>query len=74
VHVQGPDTLVAQPDRETAERRAAEQNAVIEKIMEAREPSPYDPMLHCVARPWPYTAKGHAEDLAKHGGNPEDWC
>ena len=73
VHVLGPDTVIAQPDKQTAEKRAGEWNAGIAK-MQARDPSQYDPKLECVVEPWPWTADGHAKELAEHGGKPEDIC
>lgn len=73
VHVQGPDTLIAQPSKEAAEQRATEWNKRIVAIA-AREPHPYDPQIECVATVWPWSDEGHALDLAKHNGEPEDIC
>jgi hypothetical protein len=75
VHVQGPDTLIAQPDHEAATKRAVEINATIEQVWNARTPSEFDPLKPiAVVALWPYTPTGHAESLAEHGGNPEEWC
>lgn len=73
VQVQGPGSVIPQPDRETAERRAKEWNAMLAKVL-ARNPSPLDPVMHCEVIPWPWSAEGHAEGLAEHGGAPEDIC
>lgn len=73
VHIHGPDSLIAQPDLETAERRAKEWGAMFRDIM-ANNPSPYDPLLRAVVIRWPGTAETHAEDIAEHGGSPEDIC
>jgi len=75
VHVRGPDTLVAQPSLRVATERAAEVNSTIETAWNRRTPSEFDPEKPVASvLPWPYTAEGHAADLDKHGGNPEDWC
>lgn len=71
VHVQGPDSLIAQPDEVTARRRADEWNAAIQSIVSKNT---YEPAVRCVATQWPYTAAQHAEDLAEHGGEPDDIC
>lgn len=73
VHVLGPGSVIAQPDYETAIKRAKEWNRQIDEMM-SRNPHPYDPIIHCNVSPWPYSAEGHAEALAEHGGNPEDIC
>ncbi|HKY40696.1 MAG TPA: hypothetical protein VJN18_32395 [Polyangiaceae bacterium] len=73
VHVQGPGTVIAQPNRECADRRAKHWNAVIEHRM-SKDPSPNDPVVRCEVIEWPHSAAGHAEELAKHGGYPEDIC
>lgn len=73
VHVQGPDTVIAQPNRECADSRAKHWNAFIEQRM-SRDPSPNDPVMRCEVVEWPHSANGHAEELAKHGGYPEDIC
>lgn len=73
VHVRGPDSLIAQPDRETADRRAAEWNERIVTIA-AREPHPYAPQITCVVAEWPHDAYSHAADLITHGGQPDDIC
>ena len=69
VHVLGPDTLIAQPDMETAKRRAEEWNASFPKRR-----VPNDIVFRCEVEPWPYSAKAHADDLAHHGGSPDDIC
>ncbi len=74
VHVQGPDTVIAMPDKATAELRAGEWNAVVAASLARRAATPHDPVIHCEATRWPWSIDGHAKDLAKHGGNPEDFC
>lgn len=73
VHVLGPDTIFAMPDRATAEQRAAEWNDMF-KTMLSRDASPNDPKLEAVVEPYPYAAATHAEALAEHGGNPKELC
>ena len=72
VHVEGPDSLIPQPDRETAERRAKEWNSgiALSGVLN-HENSPH---IHCKAIPWAYTAASHAASLAEHGGQPSDIC
>lgn len=74
VHVLGPDTIIPQPSRAVAEARAELWNGDIEEMMNRKGPSAFDPVIRCVAEPYPYSAKGHAEGLAEHGGEPEDIC
>jgi hypothetical protein len=69
VHVYGPDTVIAQPDEETAMRRAHEWNKVVPKPKH-----PNDPLILCVAEPWPHNAEGHAKGIAEHGGEPKEIC
>ena len=73
VHVYGPDSLVAQPDFETAVARAKEQQDYIDSWYNDREVTEHDPIVFCWAEPWPWSEDRHAADLAEHGGNPEDW-
>ena len=66
-HVTGPDEYHAFPTREAAEDWAMQMNAAL--IAKQRQnPSEFWPL--CWASPvrWPWDAKSHAEDLAKHGG------
>lgn len=74
VHLQGPDTIIPQPDHESAVKRAAEMNATIERVWATVKPSEFNP-LKPVASVIPYTgtAEHHAAGVAEHGGNPEDW-
>lgn len=72
VHVEGPDSLIVQPDRETAERRAKKWNEGIAKSgVLNHENSPH---IHCKAIPWTGSAETHAASLAEHGGQPDDIC
>jgi hypothetical protein len=73
IRVIGPGSIIAQPDVETAEKRAIENNAYIKKML-ASDPHPDDPHMECVVELWCGTIAEHAEELAKHGGNPKDWC
>lgn len=70
----GPDTIIAQPDFATAVRRAAEWNEMFARIKASREPSPYDPIMHCNVIPYDGSPEAHAKQLAEHGGHPEDIC
>lgn len=75
VHVQGPDSLIAQPDKATAEQRADEWTRMAAQVRERAIAEGMDlPNLVCVAAPWPYDPASHAEELAEHGGNPDDIC
>ncbi len=74
VHVLGPDTVIPQSSRAVAEARAELWNGDIEEMMNRRGPSAFDPVIRCVAEPYPYSAEGHARGLAEHGGEPEDLC
>ncbi len=66
IHVAGPDTVIPQPDKDTAVRRASEWNAQMSDRAQA--------LICCRAMPWPYSRESHAASLAKHGGQPEDIC
>jgi hypothetical protein len=73
VNVYGPGTFIAQPDFWTAAERAVKwSQGMLE--MHRRDPHPLDPCMHCNVIAWPGTAEHHAEELAKHGGAPEDIC
>src|SRR5690606_35641309 len=68
VHVLGPDTVIPQPDKATAEKHAAKWNAQIAKMFaqiakmfERRPRTELDSILECVVEPWPYDAEGHAK-------------
>jgi hypothetical protein len=74
VHVQGPDSIIAMPDLETAELRAKEWNAMFERLAADRGNNPFDPTVKAVVINWGRHAKSHARDLAEHGGNPKDLC
>lgn len=73
IHVLGPDSLIPQPDFWTAARRANEWSADMLKRHEA-DPSPYDPHMYCNVIEWPHSPESHAEELKRHGGEPEDIC
>ena len=73
IHVHGPDSVIAQPDRETALRRAHAWNSVWLLKMCA-DMHPHDPVLWAVPAPWPHSAAAHAASLASHGGEPSEVC
>lgn len=73
VHVLGPDSLIAQPDKASAERRAAEYNEQFRRLL-SRDPSPNDPVLRAEVEVWPWVPEAHAEGIAEHGGNPKEIC
>lgn len=72
VHVLGPDSLIAMPDLETADRRAVEWNSMFGKIAAERGHNPFDPKCSAVVEKWTGSAKTHAEEIERHGGNPDD--
>lgn len=77
VRVLGPDSVIAQPDKEKAEERAKVWQYGWDRYMATREkrsPSPYEPQISYVVEPWPWSAKAHAEALAEHGGDPREHC
>ena len=76
VHIQGPDSIIAMPDRETADKRAAEWNDMFTKMIAGVPPDrrEFYPTMKAEVIPYPYSAEGHAKQLAAHGGNPEDIC
>lgn len=76
VHVQGPDTIVAMPDKETAERRAKEWQEMSDDLIASVDHTIrhlYSP-IKCVAIEWPYDADSHAFQVGEHDGNPTDVC
>ena len=73
VHVQGPDSMIAQPNQGAAEARATQWNNELATFVPDR-PSKHSPTIKCTAKPWHYSPTAHADDLAKHGGNPDDIC
>lgn len=76
VHVQGPDSIIAMPDLETAEKRAGEWNAMFADMM-AKLPESrrrFAPTMHAEVIPYTGGVRGHAKQIAEHGGNPEDIC
>jgi hypothetical protein len=75
VHLHGPDTLIAQPDLATAEARAKKWQKEWDAYLAKKgDSSPFDPKITWQAEEWPYSAKAHAHDLARHGGEPEEHC
>ena len=76
VHVLGPDSLIPQPDYPTAVKRAQEWIAMFRELSTGggRTPSSFDPIMHCNVIVWTSSLERHAEELARHGGNPEDIC
>ncbi len=85
VAVHGPGTVIPQPSRAVAEARAALWNEDIEDTRRrAREHRREhfektgvdigEVLLECHVEPYPYSAESHAEELSKHGGEPEDLC
>jgi hypothetical protein len=72
VHIEGPDSMLAMPSKEEAEKRADELNAGYAQY--ASKPGRQAERLakwHAVVVPWPGTAEGHAEELADEEG--PDW-
>lgn len=79
VHLRGPDTLIAQPDWNTACHRAETWNEQVRNMDERERAAgetgtmPSD-VLEYVVEVWPHSPEGHAESLAKDGGDPKDHC
>ncbi len=73
VHILGPDSLTAQPSESAADARASEWNEMFAKL-NARDPSPHNPLVYALTVPWPHSLRSHAAALAEHGGDPEDIC
>lgn len=67
IHVEGPDDIVAMPDRATAEAKAAEVNAIAEMLRNRPTASELDPHLSAAVIEWPGTAVEHTADLATNG-------
>jgi hypothetical protein len=74
VWVMGPDTIIAQPTRRLAEARAALWQESIDRRFIQDPPTEYDPCVYCVVKPWEGSADSHAENLARHRGEPGDIC
>lgn len=70
VHVQGPDDIIAQPDKAVASKFAADLNGWYEA--RSKEPD-FDPKvfprIHGEVVEWPYDRDAHAESLER---NAED--
>ena len=69
IHVQGPDTLIPQPNESTARQRAEAWNQSFETLVTQ---GPYEPRVRCVVEKWPYSFAQHALALEDHGGEPDD--
>lgn len=67
IHVIGPETLIPQPDRDTAQRRCEEWNDRIAKQGNADT-------ISCEVEWWPLSRGTHARELELHGGQPRDIC
>jgi hypothetical protein len=66
VHVEGPDDMLAMPDRSFAESYAQTINALYERFTQRPDHDAYlDPRWHGVVVPWPYSAESHAESLTE---------
>ncbi|MDR3535229.1 MAG: hypothetical protein P4L71_01890 [Acetobacteraceae bacterium] len=66
IHIPGPDDVIAQPDRETANRAAEAHNAAIERHWAQFPRTDDDPpksALMAVVKPWPWSATAHAVSL-----------
>ena len=67
-HIRGPDDIFASPDKATAEARAAEHNAWLDKMfwdgkMEFGGEWPERESCTMQVIKWPHDAEGHARDL-----------
>lgn len=65
VHVQGPDDIVAEASRESADRNAT---ALNDWYAARTKDDDFDPVtfprIHAEVIPWPYSREAHAEALA----------
>lgn len=71
VHVQGPDSVIAQPSRQAAETYVAEINQAYEVLAQRPDASEADPRWHGVVIPWDGTPQQHAEELARLAEDPD---
>lgn len=67
MHVMGPDDIIAMPDRETAQERADEVNAIVAQLKTRPGASDLDPGISAAVIEWPGTPQEHADELAEHG-------
>jgi len=74
IHVQGPDTIIAQPDKATAESRAAQWQKAIDDWLATRIASPYYPTIKYVVVKYPGRYESWRAQIDEHGGEPEDHC
>lgn len=66
VHIPGPDDLYAHPDRDAAEKHAAEFNHAMRAYWQRYPRTENDPTEEshaAVVIPWPWTPESHAEAL-----------
>ena len=73
IHVQGPDSIIPQPDKDTADKRAAAWQASSDALM-AKDPHPYDPIIKFVVVKYDGGYETWRAEIDDHGGNPEDVC
>lgn len=72
VHVEGPDSIIAQPDRDTAVKCADEINAAYVKFTQRPDHDPdLDARWNAVVVEWDGTAAEHAEELARLADDPD---
>lgn len=66
VHVQGPDDIVAEESRESADRNAAALNQWYENRTKDPDFDPRTfPRIHAEVIEWPYERDAHADALAR---------
>jgi hypothetical protein len=65
VHVEGPDDILAMPDRATADIKADEINGIAQMLRNRPDASPNDPRISAKVIEWDGTAEEHAEYLAE---------
>jgi hypothetical protein len=64
VHIIGPDDMIACPSKAAAETEAAALNAMIAKQATLHADKNW-PVCSAEVMLWPFSAKAHADDLAK---------
>lgn len=60
-HVYGPDDVIPMRDHAAAVSWASDMNAYFANI----PPHPFNPTVSVAVEPWPLSAEGHAEHLAR---------
>jgi hypothetical protein len=66
LHVQGPDDIVAEPDRGSAERNAAQLNDWYESVTKRDDYDPeMFPRVHAEVIEWPFSPQAHVDALAE---------